>query len=108
MMSNAVESEYVKRNELIFVVFATMLPLFFTITWLLKNSQLPGADAANFLLTSVDIYHHFQNDGFWGGLLSCFANRGWRPIFFPVVAVPFLLLSSGNLLISYSLTAVLS
>lgn len=88
--------------------WASILPILFSLTWLIKNTQLPSSDPANFLGTAVDIYHHFINQGFWDGIYSCYWTRGWRPIFFPVMLLPFLFFVKGNLLFAYSLFALFS
>jgi hypothetical protein len=75
--------------------------------WLFLNTQLPGNDAANYLMTSVDIFHSFKDHGFWHGIGSAYFHRGWRPIFFPLFAVPFLLIFQGNLYFSYTAVAML-
>lgn len=95
-------------RSFLFFCLATLLPLMFTICWLFKNTQLPVGDAANYLSTSIDIYHSFKEFGFWNGLSSCYFLRGWRPIVFPITAVPFLFLTNGNLLLSYTCVGTLS
>ncbi len=94
--------------EIPYILLGLFLPFSYTILWLSLNTQLPGNDAANYLMTSVNIFHHFSEHGFWSGIQSVYLERGWRPIFFPVLAVPFLLISHGNLYFSYFLVALLS
>jgi hypothetical protein len=89
------------------LILACLLPVLVTTLWLIKNTQLPGNDASNYLMTATTIYHHFTDQGFWHGLVSCYLERGWRPIFFPVLAVPFLLISHGNLYFAYAAVALL-
>jgi hypothetical protein len=87
------------------MLLAAVIPFLFTVAWLIINTQLPLADAANFLSTAIDSYNHFINDGIWHGLVSCYFDRGWRPILFPVIIVPFLLLFKGKVLTAYSVLA---
>lgn len=100
------ESQVLNRFKYRSLIFAFILPLVFTGLWLIKNTQLPSADAANFLSTALNIYHHFIHDGFVKGIISCYSDRGFRPIFFPVLAEPFLLMTHGNMYMAYSLVAM--
>lgn len=97
-----------KNRPLIAIICASILPLLFSTIWIIKNTQLPTADSANYLLTGINIYYHFHDQGFWNGLLSCYLERGWRPILFPILAVPFLLISHGNMLLAYDSIIILS
>src|SRR5258708_5616768 len=96
------------KNELLLIVFASILPLTMTLFWLLRNLQLPMNDASNYLMTAIDIYHQFTDKGVLKGILSCYTLRGWRPIFFPVLSVPFLLISKGNLIFAYKSVAMIT
>ncbi len=96
------------KNSLFCFFAASFLPLLFTIYWVYKNTQLPGSDAASFILAADHIYQQFIDGGFWHGLLRAVLDRGWRPIFFPAMTVPFIFLSKGNLLLAAGLTAVTS
>jgi len=96
------------KREFLFSVIASLLPLLYIFIWLVKNSQLPGADGATYLLMSGVHMHHFIDDGFWRGLLNCYLERGSRSIIFPVFITPFLLLSHGNLYFAFSSIAILS
>ena len=84
-------------QKISFFVVSSSLPLFCLILWLVRNTQLPTADAANYLSTAINIYHHFIHGGINEGLHSLYFDRGWRPIFFPSLLVPFLGLFHGNL-----------
>ncbi|GEM_PF-2128906 len=94
------------HNEIIFLILAAILPVFFTMIWLFTNSQLPTADATDYLVTGHTIYHHFTDNGIWYGLLHFDIERGWRPIFFSVFTVPFLLISKGNVSFAYQAVAL--
>ncbi len=94
------------KYEVNYIALALILPLSTIIIWLLKNTQLPGNDAANYLSSAVEMYHNFTEKGFFHGLVGCYLERGWRPILFPVFAVPFLLLFQGSLFATYAAVAV--
>src|SRR5204862_1266363 len=85
-----------------------VLPVCFTIMWLMANHQLPGNDASNYLATAISIFQQKAQGGFFSLLQHAFTERGWRPIFFPDLAVPFLLIFEGNLYLAYACTAILS
>ncbi|HEU5281066.1 MAG TPA: hypothetical protein VFU82_03695 [Gammaproteobacteria bacterium] len=77
------------------------LPVIYTILYLMRTNQLPQNDAANYLYTAVDIYKSFVGHHLFHGLKGFYDIRGWRPIFFPNLSVPFLLASGGNLFVAY-------
>lgn len=95
-----------KHNEVIYFIMAAVLPVFFAFSWLISNSQLPATDATDYLMTGYRIYHHFTDNGFWYGILHFDIQRGWRPIFFSVFTVPFLLVSKGNISFAYQAVAL--
>lgn len=97
-----------KYDDFLSVFFAGFLPIAFTAYWVYLNTQLPVSDPANYLSTAVNIYHHFVHSGFWKGMHALYADRGWRPIFFPVVIVPFLIFLKGNLIASCASVSLLS
>jgi hypothetical protein len=84
-----------------------LLPILYTLLYLSTNNQLPANDAANYFSTAINIHHYFQDQGFLRGLFHFYTERGWRPIFFPNLSVPFLLISQGNLFVAYWSTAML-
>jgi hypothetical protein len=94
------------KKEIMFLIGSTILPLIFTISWLSQNNMLPAADAAGYIAGGVSIYQKFIDGGILKGIHAIFSLRGWRPIFFPVITVPFLGLSKGNLLVTYNCSVV--
>lgn len=90
------------RRSILSVFVAVFLPALFTLLWIIENDQLPGNDASNYLLTAVNIYQHFADHGIWNGLTHLYGSRGWRPIFYPDLIVPFLLISHGSLYFAYA------
>lgn len=99
-MNKFLKKDFLGYNK-IFVMGSFLIPFVYTLFWLLKNTQLPENDASNYLMTSINIYHHFLDKHFISSIMSFYTERGWRPIFFPVLTVPFLLISKGHLYFSY-------
>lgn len=95
------------RSETFYCILASILPFTFICLWMLANKQLPTADATDYLLTGHKIYHHFTDNGFWHGILHFEIERGWRPIFFSVLTVPFLLMSHGDVWVAYHGLAII-
>lgn len=87
---------------------ANCLALIFIFKWITSNTQLPTSDAATFLSTITVLYGKFVKHGVVQGILSCYLDRGWRPILFPVSAIPFMLISHGNLLFAVNCIAIFS
>lgn len=106
MRNHTFEGKTNRARAILFILLASSLPVFFITYWVLQNNQLPISDGANFLSTAIRIYQRFIHGGFWSGLMGCYLERAWRPIFFPVLAVPFLLAYQGNLYASYSSVAI--
>src|SRR3990167_7461268 len=90
-----------EKNRLTFFL-ACFLPVLFTMCWLLKNSQLPTSDATDYLMAAIKSYDQFIQHGFWQGHLV----RGFRPVFYPYVTLPFLFLFQGDLFLAYQATAL--
>ena len=94
-------------HKLFYISLAALFPLIFTCIWLMTNSQLPMADATDYLTTGYNIYRHFSENGFWHGLQDFHIPRGWRPIYFPVFTLPFLLISKGDISFAFQSVAIL-
>lgn len=92
---------------LIFIVLAATLPIIFTMLWLIKNKELPTSDATDYLTTAFQNYSYFTEQGFWKNILHFELIRGWRPIFFPILIVPFFLISKGNAYFAYHAVALI-
>jgi len=73
------------------------LPIFLILLWHLRNQGWPNDDAAQYMNTAYDIFDRFRNNGLIAGLAAVLDLRGWRPIVFPTLAVPYLLLFHGNI-----------
>ncbi|MEK6791508.1 MAG: glycosyltransferase family 39 protein [Deltaproteobacteria bacterium] len=86
----------IKRREALWYVLAVGVPLLLVVVWHLLNTRYPNDDAADYFKTAQQIYQRFGSDGLWSGLSAAYLHRGWRPVLFPVVSVPFLLLTGGS------------
>jgi len=93
------------EEKMAYIFLSSMLPISFTLIWLFINTQLAGNDAANYMMTAIDSYNYFTDHGFVRGLWHFYTDRGWRPILFPNLAVPFLLISRGNMYFAYASVA---
>ena len=74
-----------------------MSPIGVGLLWHLCSRALPMDDAANHAVTALNIAEQFHQ-GFWHGALAAVTERGLRPIIFPLIAVPFLLLTGNNVI----------
>ncbi len=83
------------------------VPSLMLLIWHLLNNNLPASDGANYLENTFAYYESFRGAGLYEGLKATYSVRGWRPVLFPVFALPFLLLTGGNLLLSVALTTAL-
>lgn len=90
-----------------YIICATLLPVCFSLLWMLKNTQFPTSDANEYLTRAFNIYEAFRNQGIWHGLFHCFFDRGWRPILFPVLTVPILILTHGHIVLSYKILTLI-
>lgn len=106
MSNSLVISQVQKQTEIFYFVCAAIAPVLFSVLWLLVNMQLPASDATQYLTTAHLIYQHFVDDGVISGVVHSITERGWRPIFFPVLSVPFLLISHGSVMFAYNAVAV--
>jgi len=73
-----------------------VLPVILVLLWHFCNQGLPNDDAATFAETSLRIAKQFHERGVISGVYALWGTRGWRPIAFPPLAVPFLLLTRNN------------
>lgn len=87
-------------------LLAVAIPLILLISWHNSNTLYPNDDAANYLGTAQNIYLQYKSSGFVQGTLAAYFDRGWRPILFPVLAVPFLAIGGGDILFAVSATMV--
>jgi len=72
-------------------------------SWHALNQRLPIWDGADFVLSAQKIVERFDG-GLLAGLKGWYLERGWRPIAFPALAVPFFILSDGQILVAVGLT----
>lgn len=93
-------------TEILFILMSFILPVSGCLLWLLQTNQFPTSDATDYIATAHRIYQHYAQEGFLAGLMQTFLERGWRPIFFPVLSIPFMLLSQGNIIFAYKATII--
>ena len=86
--------------------FLLLVPLF-SFLWHFENLQLPISDSVEYLDSAYSIYLFFHNGEYLNFIISIFNERGWRPIAFQLFIVPFLIIFSGNILMSILMTHVL-
>ena len=79
------------------VVLPLFIPIVLLLIWHVQNHRWPNDDAANYATTAYEIYDRFQSQGAYQGLLALRDLRGWRPILFPTLMVPYLLVFQGNI-----------
>lgn len=94
------------NKEWFYRLGAAALPLLFTALWLSHNHQLPSSDATDYYGTAYKIYQQSLQQGIWYSLLHL--ERGWRPVFFPTLLVPFYFLGKGNAFFVYQGFALLA
>jgi hypothetical protein len=86
------------RQDRVYAIVTIILSILPVAVWLYYDATFPGTDAGDYLVATHNIYRKFVYEGIVSGLEEWFTHRGWRPILFPQLGVPFLLLSGGNLL----------
>ena len=80
-------------------IFAILLiPSFLSIYWHYTNTQLPFADATNYLTAAINIYDNFYKLNIYEFIKGLYFERSWRPVIFHLFYLPFLIISKGNLL----------
>ena len=68
---------------------------------------MPKSDSVEYLDSAYSIYLFFDNGEYLNFIISIFNERGWRPIAFQLFIVPFLIIFSGNILLSVLMTHIL-
>jgi len=95
------------RKDILCIMLAALAPVVFICLWMITNTQLPASDATDYFVTANRMYEYFISNGFWSGLTHLATERCWRPIFFPVLPVPFLLISHGSMAFAYHAVSAL-
>jgi len=81
----------------IFKYFLIASPLFIATLWHLNNGLPAVADGAAYLETSMYIANFWHSGNYSAFLDSYFTWRGWRPILFPNIIAPFLIIANDIL-----------
>ena len=84
-----------------------VVPCLLLLLWHLSNNAVPSDDAADFAETALQVAQQFHQEGPLHGMAAAFEIRGWRPIIFPVLAVPFLLITGNDLVAACAATLLL-
>ncbi|MFL2548899.1 MAG: hypothetical protein ACJ0QX_01550 [Gammaproteobacteria bacterium] len=82
----------------IFKYLLISLPLFIASLWHLENGLPAVADGAAYLETSMYIANFWHSGNYSAFLDNYFTWRGWRPILFPNIVAPFLIVTNDVLL----------
>ena len=75
-----------------------------SLLWHLENTQLPFADAIAYLESASIIYQNLILGNYYDFIISIFNERSWRPVIFQLFILPFLIITSGDLLASVMFT----
>jgi hypothetical protein len=88
-------------------IILLLIPIFFVLLWHLGNHALPTDDAADHAVTALRIATQFGQHGALAGATALLGIRGWRPVAFPPLAVPFFLLSGNDVVAGCAATLLL-
>src|SRR5439155_14708168 len=91
------------KSRIVYFFLGILIPLAFVAIWHRINTVIPNDDFGEYFETGQRIYKEFQSSTS-KGLVAIYLLRGWRPIFFPVIAVPFIAVTGENILLSVALT----
>jgi hypothetical protein len=91
------------RSRNLIGIVVLLIPLAFMVAWHLGNHALPADDAANHAEVALRISREFRQ-GMLHGVAAILDVRGWRPIAFAPLSVPFLLLTDGNVVAASAAT----
>jgi hypothetical protein len=79
----------------------TIAPMILVL-WMSRHHSYPRSDKGDHFLITQYIYEKFKA-GFWEGLNAAYWHRSWKPVLHPVLAVPFMLSTHGQVLLSVAL-----
>lgn len=97
--SGSAELQVWRLRAINLLAYAILLaPAGIALLWHGNNAGWPADDAATYMRTAYDQYLALTHGSFPEGIRSLYWTRGWRPIAFPLLAVPFLWLTNGNVL----------
>ena len=66
----------------------------------------PLSDDADYMTLSLMFYRRFFSSGIFGGLVSLYTLRQWKPIFHPLLGVPALFLTRGHVIPAQAITVI--
>lgn len=88
------------RKELLLLTLSLLICVLPTWYWFRVDQAYPQNDAAFYMMFAQDMYKSFEYEGFLSGMRELFMHRGWKPIIFPSVVVPFFMIAGGNVLLT--------
>jgi len=91
------------KSRIVYFFLGILIPLAFVVLWHRINTVIPNDDFGEYFETGLRIYKEFQSS-VWKGIQAIYLLRGWRPIFFPVLAVPVIAFTGENILLSVALS----
>ena len=82
---------------------AILLPLLFLFYWKQQNKIYPTNDEAFYFTVTQEMYMNFGLDDLSKAFTELYLHKHWKPILHPVLGVPFLFLSNGDVRLAVSL-----
>lgn len=86
-----------------FLLFAAVAP---ALIYYSLHRGYPVADGADYLTPALKTYSSWRSYGLSSFLTSVYLDRSWKPVAFPMVSLPFLFATGGNVLWSVALCVV--
>ena len=90
-----------------FHLIILLIAPFLSLLWHLENKHMPMSDPVGYLDAAYVIYQNFSEGNYFDFIVSIFNERTWRPVIFQLFLVPFLIFTSGNILLSVAFIHVL-
>jgi hypothetical protein len=92
-----------KKRNFVYLMICLLTTFLFPFLWHFYNNAIPIWDGADYVLSIQKILKTFEVS-FYDGFKSVFFERGWRPILFPQLALPFFIFSRGDINTGVALT----
>jgi hypothetical protein len=77
-------------------LLAISLPIAVYCKWTTGNARYPIWDEGAYFTLTQEAYLEFKNEGFMEGLHYAYDHKHWKPILHPLLAIPFLFLTDGD------------
>jgi hypothetical protein len=95
MISHTLKNKSVQKMA---VILLLSIPILIAISWYALNLGYPRTDEGDYFITAQQIHHSFTHKDFISGIKDLYLNRGWKPVFHPLWALPGLMLTQGKVL----------